>query len=162
MQKENRALESALRSLSARAHTEKELSDKLERRGYDEYEIAKTMETLQRYELLNDSEFAAQWAASRTRKGYGQRRIAQELARKGVKYEEVQAALEGIDEEKELEKARELAEKQLQRGGENARKRAYDQLLRRGYSYDLAKAALEAALRSMEETEDFEEDDRYI
>ena len=145
MQKKDHALDKALRSLALRAHSEKEIMEKLMHAGYDEREIAKAMAKLIEYNLLDDAEFAAQWAASRARRGLGQYRIAQELRQKGIDPETAGNAMGQIDEEVLLKNATELAEKHLRRGGDTARRRAFDALIRRGFGYALAKDAVEQA-----------------
>ena len=57
---------------------------------------------LNRHELLNDSEFADQWARSRMTRNIGHRRIAMELKQKGVDSETIEQALERIDENDEI------------------------------------------------------------
>ncbi len=73
------------------------------------------MEHLLRLRYVDDRKFAAQWAASRARlRGYGRRRIEQELRQKGVNRETIQEALnEAVPFEDERETARKVAEKKL-------------------------------------------------
>jgi len=73
------------------------------------------MEDLLRLGYVDDRKFAAQWAASRARlRGYGRKRIEQELRQKGVGQETIREALgEAIPPEDERETARTVAEKKL-------------------------------------------------
>ncbi len=153
MRKKQEALEKALRVLAGRAHSEKEIVDKLTIAGYDEREIAEAMAKLAEYNLVDDDAFAGQWAASRARRGLGPWRIAQELRQKGVDRETADTALSDIDEDAMLENAVLLAEKHLRRGDANAQRRAYDALQRRGFGYDMARRAIERAKMAIDENE---------
>lgn len=149
MQQKDQALDKALRVLAMRAHSEKEIVDKLTRAGYDEHDVAKAMAKLTEYALLDDAAFASQWAASRAKRGLGQWRIARELRDKGIDRETADAALAQIDDETALESAQALAEKHLRRGGETAKRRAFDALIRRGFGYGLAKQAVALAEKAI-------------
>lgn len=153
-----RALDKALRALGMRAHSEKEIVDKLERAGFDERTIAEVMAKLTEYNFTNDEDFARQWTQTRAKRGLGPWRISQELRRKGIDTETVTEAVAEIDEEEAFEQAQTLALRQLRRGGDRARKRAYDAMIRRGYDFDMAREALDAALRIHQE-ETSEEDE---
>ena len=83
---------------------------------------------------------------------YGPRRIYQELRHKGVSEEDARVALESIDEEDTLSQAFSLAEKAVSRvrPGEDIRKaenRIMNSLVRRGFSWDIARQAVRAALQ---------------
>lgn len=149
-----RALDKALRALSTRAHSEQEIVRKLTRAGFEERAIAEAMAKLASYRLTDDAAFASQWARSRARRGMGPYRIARELRDKGIAREESDAALAALDEDASLDAATQLAAKHLQRGDERAKKRAYDALIRRGYSYDTARKALADALAAISEEAD--------
>jgi len=153
MHEKPRALDRALRSLALRPHSEGEIVEKLTAAGYTEREIAEAMAKLMENHLLDDSQFAAQWAASRARRGLGVRRIAQELRHKGIARDVSDEALALLDESVLLENAVSLAVKHLRRGDENARQRAYAALVRRGFDYGVARQAMERALAEVEPEE---------
>lgn len=153
-QEKQRALDRAVRALSARSHTEKEIVDKLARAGYSQGAIAFVMETLTRYDLVNDASFAENWVSARAKRGLGPYRLLQELRRKGISGEEAKRAVSALDEDDALVAAAAFAAKRLRDGGPDDRRRTMQALIRRGYGYDVARAALERALR---ETQDGEE-----
>ena len=69
---------------------------------------------LQETGLINDREFAAAWATSRhNHKKLSKRIIAGELRQKGVLQEQIDEALDGIDDESEYRAAFELAFKKF-------------------------------------------------
>ena len=147
------ALEYAVSLLAARPYAEAELSSRLRRLGYRPTTCEMVIYKLRRHALLNDTDFAQQWAAAKAARNLGPRRIAQELRQKGVSREDADAALAGLDTESQQHAADSLAEKALRKSkpGDDPRRNAQRilaMLARRGYPYDIAKAALRSAIRS--------------
>lgn len=97
------AKEKALNLLSYRAHSQKELSDKLLRTCGEE-DAENAVRRMEELGLVNDESFAKAYAESMTRrKTYSARRVEQELLRKGIGRESAAAAVAefcGNDEEK--------------------------------------------------------------
>ncbi len=143
------ALEKAVSLLAVRARTEKELRDALHQCAYPEETIDRVMARMQEAGYLNDADFAAQWAASRTGKGMGTRRIGMELRRKGVSSETIGQTLDAIDEDELLEGALKTARKAA-KGRDLSlpaeRQKVSAALIRRGYGYDHARKALSQLL----------------
>lgn len=144
-EEKQRALDRAFRSLAARAHTEKEIADKLARAGYSERAVACVMETLAKYRLIDDASYAESWVLTRAKRGVGPYRLRQELRRKGVSSEDAQAAIDSLDEDDSLEAAASFAAKRLKNDTPEEKRRVLQALVRRGYSYETARAALERA-----------------
>ncbi len=141
-----RALTDAYRLLGHRARSRAELTERLRAKGHAEPTVAAALERLAADGLIDDRAFAAAFVADKRRlAGWGAARIARELARHGVADGLAQAALAGAGDDAD-ELARALAV--LARRGparpplDAARKRAYDQLLRRGYSTAVAYRAV--------------------
>jgi regulatory protein len=86
---------------------------------------------------LDDEAFARHWVAARAPRGYGPARLRAELRARGVDTALIEAALAGVSEDGELERARAAARRRLpalQRGDRaRAAARLRDHLLRRGY-----------------------------
>lgn len=149
---ENEAKSAALRFLSFRRRTEKEIRDKLRKKGFDDKSIRTTIDKLKEYDLVNDSEFAAAWVKERLAyKPRGKRLLAQELWKRGIKKGIIDQVTEELcrDEEKS---AAELLEKVKGRyknlDPKVARRRMYGLLMRRGFSYETAKNALAPLISS--------------
>ena len=145
------ALDYAVSLLSARAHSTRELEDKLTRLGYRPATVEMVLYKLSSNGLTDDADFARQWVASRANRKLGRSRIAQELRRKGISADDAEAALDQLDEDDQLSAAVDLVQKGLRRAksGEDPRKtanRLIAMLARRGYSYDQAKEALRQAM----------------
>lgn len=137
------ALEAAMKYLALRERSEKEVRDRLRRSCYDDGTIRRVIETLLGHQLLSDQRFARQWAQSRARK-YGKSRIARELRFKGVSAAETQSALDQVPEEEEFSRAFEQAQK-LYRKFKGEQTKITQALIRRGYSFSIAKKAAQAA-----------------
>ena len=145
------ALDRAVGYLAARACSTREIELKLLRAGYRPSTVEMVIYKLQRENLLDDADFARQWVESRQHHKLGRSRIAQELRRKGVSQEEAEDALSVIEDEDQLSGAIDLATKAAARikPGEDMRKaasRIAGMLARRGYSWDIAKQAIQHAL----------------
>lgn len=145
------ALDRAVGYLAARARSKHEIEQKLMQAGYRPCTVEMVIYKLQRENLLDDADFARQWVESRQNHNLGRSRIAQELRRKGISQDEAEEALSVIDDDDQLAGAIVLAEKAAARikPGEDMRKaanRIAGMLARRGYSWDIVKQAVSAAI----------------
>lgn len=150
------ALDYAVSLLSARAHSTKELEDKLTRLGYRPATVEMVLYKLSSNDLIDDADFARQWVTSRANRKLGRARIALELRRKGITGEEAEAALESLDPDDQLADAVSLVEKAIRRAkpGEDPRKTAQRltaMLARRGFSFDQAREAIRQAMDGLED-----------
>ncbi len=140
------AMERAAALLSVRDATEQETAQRLLQSGYPEKTVARVMETLTQAGYVDDSRYAGHFVESRAQR-YGSRRLYAELRRKGVSEEVARDALSERSDEDESDSARRIAGKLLARknvSDPDVLRRAVQQLVRRGFSWDAAKAAVEA------------------
>lgn len=149
------ALDRAVGYLAARARSKREVEQKLLQAGYRPCTVEMVLYKLEREKLLDDADFARQWTEARAGRKLGRGRIAQELRRKGVSADEADEALSAIDDNTQLEAATELARKAAARirHDEDRRKasaRIAAMLARRGYGWDIAREAIQAALDDVE------------
>lgn len=79
-----KALDSALRLLTRREHSAKELSNKLKVKGFSHEEIQEALDSCQRLNLQSDQRFAESYVRCKIRHGYGPLKISQQLKSKGV------------------------------------------------------------------------------
>ena len=131
--------ECAVRFLGYRPRSAAEVHDYLISRGYSASAAAGTLEKLHSLSYLNDETFARNWAASRfMSRGYGPKRIEQELRSKGIREALIRDVLrETCDPKSEAIRARSLLEKKFDtRNLADAKvvRRAVGYLQRRGYS----------------------------
>src|SRR5205807_3179083 len=91
--------------------------------------------------ILNDSLFSEAWVESRARsKSIGRRRLETELRVRGVDKTAIDAALDTLNPESEIENALRLAEKRARSEDlrdSAARRRVTGYLQRRGYSWEI-------------------------
>ena len=139
----DRVMDDAYRLLAHRARSRAELAARLRAKGHDEPAVQTVLDRLSGEGLVDDQAFAAAFVADKRRlAGWGAGRIARELDRLGVDADVVQTVLPQSDEATADELAR--ARAALERRGparaplEPARKRAFEFLVRRGYSTTVA------------------------
>ena len=149
---ENEAKDIALRFLSFRRRTEKEVQDRLQKRDFDEKIIKRTIAKLKEYDLINDLEFATAWVKERLAyKPRGKKLLWQELWKKGIRKEIVDQVTQELcqDEDKSvLELVEKIKKKYKNLEPQVAKRRMYGFLLRRGFSYESVKNALRLSIHS--------------
>jgi len=149
LEQKRRAKEKALRLLSVRSRSRKELADRLKQAKFSPEAIEYTLGEMERLGFLNDGDFAQAWGRNRTAtRPVGAFMLRQELRRKGVAEEDIEKGLQAaFRESSEAEVARELAIRRKQTLAalpeEKARKRLQDFLLRRGFGWDLVSELME-------------------
>lgn len=147
----SRAKERAMRIISARAMSERELYDRLVEKGESEQNAAECVSWLLSLHLLNDADYAAMLVRHYAAKGCGRRRIENELYRRRVPkalWDEALSELPGQEETIDR-----LFRSRL-RSDEPDRaeiKRATDFLLRRGFSWDEIRGAVSRYNSGIEE-----------
>ncbi len=132
----------ALRILGARSMSGKEMFDKLVQKGADEHSAAETVAWLVGLGYINDREYAGMVVRHYAAKGYGARRVRDELRRRGIEREiqdEAMAAMPDTDSAVDTLLAKKLGGRAPDR---KDIKKAADMLLRRGFSWDEINGAL--------------------
>ena len=125
----------ALQLLARREHARAELVRKLSAHAESEEQLDALLNTLERERLLSDTRYAEARVNTRAAR-YGNARLLQELRTQGVSESDVEAALEGINDE--MSRARQVWERKFGSGGlptdahERARQTRF--LLGRGFS----------------------------
>jgi regulatory protein len=138
-----RAKNAAYRCLAIRPRSRLELETKLQDKGFTEEVRGQVLSDLARYGYVDDEKFARQWAQSRIRlRGFGKRRLVQELKSKGIHRDIIHEVLGGVFEDSsEKDVALREAEKKLKslaRFGPEARRRRLAGLLeRKGFSFEI-------------------------
>lgn len=139
----NKALSYAHRLLNYRPRSKKELKGRLQQRGYDTTIINKVITLFEQQGLIDDKSFAKLWALSRIQaKPSSLTSIKQQLFIKGVDSQIIDDTLGQLREDvDEYGVAKGLAKKRarLYAGIEKlkAKKRLFDYLRRRGFSFDI-------------------------
>ncbi|MEK7504273.1 MAG: regulatory protein RecX [Patescibacteria group bacterium] len=123
MKSKKSPLESAFHFLSFRSRSEKEMRDYLQKKEFSQ--IDETIEKLKNLDFINDNKFTQEFIESRSKnKPKGKKALMIELARKGIKIENIE-----IDE-------KELATKAISRKSFKSKEQMQRFLYSRGFSWD--------------------------
>ena len=145
------AREIALRRLSVRARSRKELTQDLKSRDVPADAAAEVLDRFAEVGLINDAAFAQEWVESRGRRS-GAARLRQELRLKGVAEEDIADAIAGRGDLADLTNARELATRKAatMKGLDRVvRQRRLTALLaRRGYSSAVIRRVIGEVLQA--------------
>lgn len=140
----SKARDKAIKFLSYKPRTEKEIWDKLEQSEFSEYTIRKVIELLKKYSYVNDKEYARAYIKDRFNlKGHSVKKISYELKSKGIDEEVIQETIDEFDFD-EAGRVYELIKKRLRKSPEPTEKEkqsCYNYMLRRGYSYAVINEA---------------------
>jgi len=152
------AWDAALRLLGVRARSRAEIAERLARRDFEPDVIDDVLRRLAESGLIDDEQFAREWAQSRSRySGRGTLALRRELRTKGVAEHTVETVLAEIDRDDERARAAALAAKKLAASSLDLtdhadRAKAYRRLSgllgRRGFAPDLISSVVGEALRS--------------
>jgi len=133
----------ALGFLDRRAMSRKELVDKLVQKGEDRAQAEQVADWLVEMGQINEEEYAGAIVRHYAAKGYGRKRIEQELWRRGVEKEVWDQAFSEMPEDTD-ETIDRFIESKLR--GEipdrKEEKRVTDALMRRGYGWDEIRSAM--------------------
>ena len=139
---DRRLREIAFRLLSYRSRSEKELADRLRRKGFTSSKVERLISEFRDRNLVSDLRFAEDWVENRLRfKPRGSRLLVMELLAKGVAKETAEQVVRekfaGINE---MELAFELLQSRRQRftqeNSVDRRRKMYNFLRYRGFSHD--------------------------
>ena len=138
-----------VRQLSMMDRSRRQLDEAMAKRGVPDDVRSEVLDRYTELGLIDDAHFADAFVQARLAgAGTSRRVIAEELRRKGIDADIVEAAVEVIDDAEELGTATRLALKRLERGsGDRAslQQRVYAALARRGFSHDVCSTALRRA-----------------
>lgn len=147
---ESAARRRAANILSARPLSRRELEKRLTEKGETPAHAAAAADYMERLGYLNDPSYAKMLAEHYASKGYGTRKVRDELYRRRVPREFWDEALESLEEPDEALDA--FLERRFkgQTPDEKERKRASDALARRGYGWSDISAAIRRYQRKHE------------
>lgn len=139
----SRAKERALRMIGARPMSCRELYDKLIEKSEPEALAAEVVEWLISLHLIDDAEYAAMLVRHYSAKGYGARRIRDELYRHKLPRDLWDEAMEDLPSSDEaLDKLLRSKMRGASPDDRAAVKKATDALLRRGFGWDEIRSAM--------------------
>jgi len=139
----SRAKDRALRMIGARPMSERECYDRLVEKGEEETVAAEVVAWLVSLRFLDDGEYARMLVRHYAAKGYGLRRVRDELYRRKVGRDHWESALEEMPETDEtLDRLLSSRMRGAAPDDRAAVKKASDALMRRGYSWEEIRSAL--------------------
>jgi regulatory protein len=141
--------------LSYRSRSERELQERLEKKGFSERHISSTLRHLKQAGLLDDHALALDLKRQAfNHKLLGHNSAKRFLLSRGVPDEIVNTALK-YDEETEAQKIQKLIDKKLKTMGDypdkNKDKKLWDFLVRKGYTYRTIRNAFHNIIQIEEE-----------
>lgn len=142
------AYDTALKFLTPKARTVREVELKLDEGCYSEGEIMQTVERLKEAGLLNDGKYAADFVETRLNtKPVSCFRLSEQLKAHFVPEDVIESVLSGLSPDSELENARSLVAKfrrQFEKleDEQEKNKRIYTRLQTRGFAHDTIMRAL--------------------
>ena len=154
-------MDAALQFLGYRARTVREMERHLDDCQYGEVEVMETVQRLIALNLLNDESFAADFVATRlAAKPVSRAHLREQMLAHELERDAVDAALLAVTDDMEQANATAVAGKYLRQFdglSEDVRlERALKRVLARGFGFDTARAAVQAASTQPEETADGE------
>lgn len=150
--------QSALRLISYRPRTKRELALRLQQKGYSSDPIAAVLERLQENRLLDDESYAEQWVCDRNQfHPRSKRLVLRELKQKGISADVASQAANGMDDEEVLALAagRKVLSRWSALDHPTFDKRCTDYLARRGFSYSIIRKVLPDLWQESREMENY-------
>jgi regulatory protein len=142
-----KAKNDALKYIERSYKTEKEIRDKLYKKGYDETTVQSTVVFLKEYNFLDDLKYAEMYIKDK-QKSSGKNKLKYDLTKKGIEEEVVQEITSKIDTTAEGDTAELIAGKKYQSiiKRETDKRKIYEKLLRflvgKGFSWEVSKTAI--------------------
>lgn len=128
--------------LGFKARSEAEIRKYLEKKEYAPDEIDHAIAQLHEYKLISDIQYAQ--AFVKAKPGNGKYLLKQKLRQRGIDQETAEEALQAISPEEEEQNAYSLLQKRLRGDTDKlAIQKAMQAVMRRGFSYDTVKAAVQ-------------------
>ena len=149
-------MEYAMKYLALKDRTVSEMQTYLDGKEFGEADVDATVERLLELGYLNDARYAERFVETRlASKPISRRRLWEQLKGHGVPDAEIEAALETVEDRDETENALAVAGKFARQfrdlEPDKRRERVLSRLISRGYTYDVARKALETVLSEEDE-----------
>ncbi len=138
------AYQRALRFLSYRPRSEKEVVDNLRKHETPEHVIAEVVERLSKTGLIDDVKFTRLWIENRSEfRPRGSYALRAELRQKGIRDDAIESALGGVDEaDLALQAGRKKAARVKESEEQAFKQKMYGFLSRRGFNYEIITEAV--------------------
>ena len=149
-------MEYAMKYLAIKDRSVAEMQTYLDGRDFGDADVDATVARLLELRLLDDARYAQRFVETRTAsKPISRRHLREQLKSHGIADADIEAAMESVEDADEADNARIVAEKFARQFSDlepgKRRERVLSRLIARGFSYDTARKAYEAALSEEEE-----------
>lgn len=155
------AKEIAYKFLSSRPRTQKEVEERLRKKGFDDDIISRVIEEIKNYGFINDIEYARGFVFDRVRsKTLGKFALKQALLAKGISNEIIEQVLserENVVDEFEIalalanQKLKQIKSPKKKKKNKNEQKRKiYEFLARRGFDWDVINSVIRRIFNDFE------------
>lgn len=143
----------SLRFLNFRPRSEHEMRVYLDKKGASEETKSQVIEKLKNLKLIDDGSFVDWWVEQRTNvRPRSIRVIKLELREKGISRDLIDKVLESFSSNDEVNSAIKVAERKMRRlsgySGFGLKQKLLQALSMRGFSYEVAKEAIEKLLKT--------------
>ncbi len=148
MEEIEKGIHYSLRLLTVRPRSEKEIEERLKRKGFSSQVIPKIIDKLKEWDYLDDEKFAQAWIEERIlHHPKGRIALSRELREKGISSQIIDKLLNHyLPHDKEKEIAKKLLIKKLAKEKytpiEKKKRRVFEYLARRGFSFSLIQEIL--------------------
>lgn len=151
-------MDAALKYLTTKARTVREMELYLDKREYGEYEVYQVVERLKELGYLNDEAYACDFVRTRlATRPISRAKLKEQLYAHKLSPDAIDAAISGVSDEEEQKNAAAVAEKYMrifcELPQEQKRKRLLQRLCARGYGYDTVRACMAGLTADMDEEE---------
>ncbi|MFP4572564.1 MAG: RecX family transcriptional regulator [Desulfobacterales bacterium] len=145
------AFSRALHYLKYRPRSKKEIREYLEKKRFSEAGIANVLKRLENYRYVDDEQFARLWIENRSRhRPRGEFALRYELIQKGIEETIIDRMLSGFHEKEPAWRAVLPRLKQWEGlDPVNLKKKIYDHLRRRGFSFQTCQDVFEEAVKHL-------------
>ena len=147
-----KTLQAALKLVDYRARTEKEIRDKLSKKGFDSANIEDVITKLRENRMLADGEFAESWVENRNQfHPRSQRLMKYELRNKGISEDQIEEALKSSagDNTLALMAANKVSNRFTELDWPEFQKKLMGYLLRKGFSYEVVTPVIKKFWRDL-------------
>lgn len=158
VEEQKKANNAALVLLSSGYKTEREVRNKLSKKGFDEEYILKSLDFVRSYNFVNDEKYTEMFVRDKILfNNVGKNKIKTKLFEKGIDKNTINETIDNlIDDEQQFDAALNLAKKKIKTIRDDDKRKVYQKLGNflqyRGFTFDIIKKVLNEL--KMEEYED--------
>lgn len=148
-----KTLQAALKLIGYRARTEKEVRDKLSKKGFESANIEDVIAKLRKNRMLADGEFAESWVENRNQfHPRSQRLMKYELRNKGISEDQIEEALKSSagDDTLALMAANKVRNRFAELDWQDFQRKMMAYLLRKGFSYEVVTPTIKMVWRDLQ------------